>query len=149
MSEKIHAQIKKLSENTAKLQTKIASNGERTKALVGKLAGVQPGDVVTWKGERYQVVNIFSDGVPEKGLPVLLGVKLLKNGKAVKAQTVIKGAWKAEAPATKTSVKVGDRTIKMSSRRSGKDLRKVAPAARASRVSRKAALAAIAPEGTA
>jgi hypothetical protein len=143
MSEKLHAQIKKLAESTAKFQAKIAANGERTKALVGKLAGVKPGDVVTWKGERYSVTNIFSDGVPEKGLPVLLGAKILKNGKTVKSETTIKGAWKPEANAAKVPAKV---VTKVTGRR-GRPPR--VPAAAPGRVSRRAALAAIAPEGTA
>jgi hypothetical protein len=142
MSEKIHAQIKKLSESTAKFQAKIATAGDRMKALIGKLAGVKPGDVVTWKGERYSVTGIVSEGVPERGLPVLTGVKLLKNGKAVKSETTIKGAWKAETPApTKTSVTVP-------TKRRGRPP-KVAAVVKTPRISRRAALAAIAPEGTA
>lgn len=152
MSEKIKAQIKKLELANGKMSGKLAINTDRIRSLVGKLAGVKPGDVVTWKGERYQVTQILSDAMPAKGLPVLSGLKLLKNGNAVKREVEIKGAWKSESAALGTESHRGRKskavnvvTAKASARK-GRTPEVAKPAAR---VSKRAALAAVAPEGTA
>jgi hypothetical protein len=140
MSDKIKAQLSKLDAASLNLSAKIDSNVERMRVLVGKLVGIKPGDTVIWKGERYSVTKILSHLPPEKGLPILAGVKLLKNGKSVKSETTIKGAWKPEVAAAKAAA--------APAKRRGRPP-KVTIAAKTTRVSRRAALAAIAPEGTA
>jgi hypothetical protein len=143
MSEKIKAQLSKLRAANDKLTTKVGTNDNRIRSLVGELAGVKVGDVVTRKGERYRVTKILSDNVPEKGLPILAGVKLLKNGKPVKSETTIRGPWKKETP-----VVTRDALVAVAPKRRGRPP-KAALDVKTSRVSRRAALAAIAPEGTA
>jgi hypothetical protein len=68
----------------------------RLRALVGELAGVKAGDVVTLKGVRYRVSEILSDAIPSRGKPILSGFKIAKNGNAGKRPVTIKGAWAAE-----------------------------------------------------
>jgi hypothetical protein len=94
--EKIKEQISKLDAANENLRGKIAINENRMRALVGKLAGVAPGDAVLWKGARYHVEEIVSKTAPVKGKPVLSGLKIAKNGNLAKRPVEIKGAWSVE-----------------------------------------------------
>lgn len=93
-------------ETLAKLETangalgvKIAANKARMRTLVGKLAGVAAGDVVTHKGARYRVAAVVSESAPKKGKPVLSGYKIAKNGNVAKRPVEIAGGWVIEGSA--------------------------------------------------
>jgi hypothetical protein len=109
---KINEQISKLEVTNGDLGLKIAANKIRMRNLVGKLAGVKTGDVVVWKGQRYQVVEILSESAPKKGKPVLSGLKIAKNGNLAKRPVEIKGAWNVEGSAPKEIVRVSSRRKK-------------------------------------
>ncbi len=107
--EKIREQISKLEVTNGDLGLKIAVNKSRMRSLIGKLAGVKVGDVVTSKGQRYRIVEIISEAVPAKGKPVLSGLKIAKNGNLGKRPVEIKGAWSAEGAAAVGQAKVAKR----------------------------------------
>lgn len=131
---KIQEQIVKLESANGSLAVKIAVNKKRIREAIGKLAGVKAGDIVTSKGERYQVAEVASETLPKKGKPILSGFKIHKNGKKNARPSDIAGAWVKEEKKQTISAKKG---------------RKPAVAAKRRGRPSKAALAAAAVEGTA